>query len=347
MKYSLPNLEFREFSSVACEGEKLRTLALGILSKTGGVLMGASTILTRHPDLVEPVQTFLLKDENAGFRGLVIADGPFKVEGKITKLVKNNEKSLCQKFDNFEINLADCLIVDKAVFPRDIVVAGTPFAEFARWLFYGRRKAMIVEREESPIPRVTHYVRFQGSRYAKELSFQHYLSVLSALHVAGFTQVFVHGDAEPTGPLWGDLKRENVTFVRLQKPKFVFQNKIEVVEHASDISRYLLLYKFGGVYQDWDVLWVQRFPDSLLSYPAVIGVDMFNYSWPDSLNNGVLAAHARSHFLHHFLATHREYFDTDWGRNSLQMSYRTWELYPMTVVIDRHLHVRHFWLPRT
>nr|KAG5697271.1 hypothetical protein BaRGS_031267 [Batillaria attramentaria] len=181
------------------------------------------------------------------------------------------------------------------------------------------------------------WIRTNKRQYVDEMSFGHFMSVLTALHVAGFRHVYVHADVEPKGRWWEELRKENVTFVPLVSVNTVYQHPVTVTAHVSDLIRYLVLYKYGGAYQDWDVFWTQHLPDSLLANPAVIGFDWQRRGWPDNINNGIMMARARSHFLHHFLATHRVFRDRNWAYNSLMMSYRTWELYPQTAFLDRHL----------
>ena len=62
-------------------------------------------------------------------------------------------------------------------------------------------------------------------------------SVMSALHVAFVQHVYVHGDVEPTGRWWTELRTENVTFVTLQTPETVFQQPVDRTAHASFIVR--------------------------------------------------------------------------------------------------------------
>ena len=92
------------------------------------------------------------------------------------------------------------------------------------------------------IPRIAHYV-WLVSRNAmfggNELQLTHFVSVLSALYVGGFRHVYVHGDREPAGALWEDLRKENVTFVRAARPETIFQTDVRNSgpEHLSDILR--------------------------------------------------------------------------------------------------------------
>ncbi|KAL8577199.1 hypothetical protein ACOMHN_061326 [Nucella lapillus] len=162
--------------------------------------------------------------------------------------------------------------------------------------------------------------------------------ILSALHVAGLDHVYVHGDVEPWGPWWNELRTQNVTFVRLDPPATVFEQTIEVPAHISDVVRYSLLYKYGGIYQDTDVIWVNKLPDWLLGYPAVAGPEWPRYGeWPEALNLGVLLARRHAPFLRHFLSTYRYFRDADKNFNAVLMPYRTYEWYPDTLFVDQFL----------
>ena len=95
-----------------------------------------------------------------------------------------------------------------------------------------------------------------------------------------------------------------------------------------------------------DVVWTQRVPDWLLAYPTVVAMDWaMRGHFPDTFNLGVLLSRPHAPWLRHFLESHRDFRDRDWAYNSLQMSYRTYELYPDTVYLDRHLQVSEITLP--
>ncbi|KAK7479372.1 hypothetical protein BaRGS_00029364 [Batillaria attramentaria] len=345
---SLPILEMHQLpSGFSCESTNLLMTALHFLSQSGGVYIGENTILTRYPEDPErsPLWSACSNSSYPAEYTVMFARGALNTSEKerYLKSVPSSEKT-CSMADSNQptpTQRPECLTLDKTIFPRDFLNADTPFAEFARWLFYGRRAPNQVETEGAPIPRISHYVRFKtlNRRYRDELTFQHFLSVLSALYIGGFEHVYVHGDAEPVGPLWEELLKENVTFVEVVAPRTVYQREIRVTEHRSDVTRYLVLYKYGGAYQDWDVMWMQKVPESLLANPAVICTDWNTRGWPDLFNNGVMLTRPRSHWLHHFLATHRNFRDGHWSYNSLMMSYRTMELYPRTVYLDRRLQV--------
>ena len=110
--------------------------------------------------------------------------------------------------------------------------------------------------------------------------------------------------------------------------------------------RYLVLYKYGGAYQDFDVTWASRVPDSLLAYPAVIGMEWTTgrppNGFPETFNLGVFMARRHSPWLRHHIMTNRDYRDHDWGYNVQEMSYKTYELHPDLIYLDQHLQVKGF-----
>ena len=95
--------------------------------------------------------------------------------------------------------------------------------------------------DDTSIPRVGHITWFShdGVSHSKDFCFLTFLSVLSALHVAGLSHVYVHGDLQPRGQWWEQLKGENVTFVSLDANKFVFQQRVRSLSHRSDIARWV------------------------------------------------------------------------------------------------------------
>lgn len=89
------------------------------------------------------------------------------------------------------------------------------------------------------IPRTGHltWLDGDGAWRGSTFTFLHFLSVLSALHVAGLSHVHVHGRLPPRGPWWDRLRGENVTFVPLDPPRSVFQQTVASLSHRSDVMR--------------------------------------------------------------------------------------------------------------
>ncbi|CAL1535242.1 unnamed protein product [Lymnaea stagnalis] len=102
----------------------------------------------------------------------------------------------------------------------------------------------------------------------------------------------------------------------------------------------MTLLKYGGAYQDRDVIWVSRIPESLRRYPAVTCPDWpLNGEWPEAFNMGVMMAKKNSDFLKNFLKTFKYYRDDKWAFNAVFMPYKAYELHPDQLFVDRHLQV--------
>nr|KAG5694412.1 hypothetical protein BaRGS_017445 [Batillaria attramentaria] len=145
---------------------------------------------------------------------------------------------------------------------------------------------------------------------------------------------------EPQGRWWKELKDENVTFVRTNFSQLLFQTPIDTIQHTSDAVRLHILNKYGGVYQDVDILWLNRVPDSLLSFPVVMAPDWPKRgAWPDTINMGVSMARPRAPWLRHLLASYRYPRKKNWDYFAFYMPYRTYELHPDQFYLDRHLQV--------
>ncbi|KAL8590144.1 hypothetical protein ACOMHN_010339 [Nucella lapillus] len=353
MTSTIPELELKNLSTGASCGspDNLNT-ALGFLSKDGGVFVGEGIVLS--PFVKErPVNTHLwsaFSDTPDKTSGVIIATKGFdgmQRKAYFEKIIATSTKTQprCTSVDEFTLTAHDsyCVSVSGIVYPRDIMDANTSFAELARFLFYGRREPIVpVQDASNPIPRISHFLRFKSGKghYGREFPFHQFLSVLSALHVAGFRRVYLHADEEPSGRWWKELAGENVTLVKMDPPRSVFQQSIRVLQHASDIARYQILYKYGGAYQDFDVTWTSFVPDSLLSYPFVGSMDwVVTDNWPESFNLGVSLAKPRAKWLRYHLQTHKDFRDSSWGYNALLMSYRTYERHPDLMYLDRHLMV--------
>ena len=110
---------------------------------------------------------------------------------------------------------------------------------------------------------------------------------------------------------------------------------------SCNCTRLLILQKFGGTYQDFDVLWSSRVPDWLLTYPAVVCPDWVPHeSWPETFNQGVMMARRRSAYLQHMLESFKaNYNDKDWFYNGVMMPNKVLEMHPDTVFVYRHLQV--------
>ncbi|XP_070173296.1 uncharacterized protein [Littorina saxatilis] len=351
LKQSVPNLVLKQLTtSHACGSVDMLKTALGLLSVDGGFFVGEGVVLAKSIDHLKLLPFWFAFNDpkrdatsgvvfvNRGFNEHTLLDYVQVIMVNAPHCLSQDDYNRLENSEEEE-NHSLCVSLAESVYPRDIRSSDDPFAELARWLFYGRRDPIFTVHsgQVDLVPRISHYTWMSSDdpEGAKEFTFAHYISVLSALHVAGMDHVYVHGDVVPRGPWWDELGMQNVTFVSVEHPDAVFQQPVEVPSHASDVIRYNVLYKYGGVYQDTDVVWVNQVPDWLLGYPTVACPEWPSYGeWPDTLNLGVIIARRHSPFLRHVMSTYRYFRDTDWNFNAVLLPYRTYEWFPDTLYLD-------------
>ena len=89
------------------------------------------------------------------------------------------------------------------------------------------------------VPRLAHYVWF-GPR---KMSLHFFVSVLSVVRFLRPCLLLFHGDRVPAGPYWPALLQlvPYVVHVPRPRPRRIFGNVINVVEHSADVARLQLL----------------------------------------------------------------------------------------------------------
>ncbi|CAL1535240.1 unnamed protein product [Lymnaea stagnalis] len=360
LKQSVPNLVLRHTNlTPRCGSREVLAFGLRQLADEGGIYVGERTVLTHFPG-----EAFSREFSYFNFRrldlshdvsqGVVFSRFGFSeasLENKVNEIAASTNS--CYTVEEYNEasrlslgpTLKPCLVLAESVYPRDVWNGTSPFAELARWLFYGKRSRLEVQpgpENDDLIPLISHMVWIGSDDAANPSKFQflHYLSVVSALHVAGFRRVFVHGESEPTGRWWDRLQHENVTFVKIQRPETVFQQEVSGPSQESGVLRLHTLLKHGGAYQERDVIWVSKLPDSIRRYPAVACVDWARRGeWPEVFNMGVVLAKPNADWLKSFMKTFSFYREDKWAFNALMMPYKAYELHPDQLYVDTHLQV--------
>ncbi|XP_059179591.1 uncharacterized protein LOC131958522 [Physella acuta] len=272
---------------------------------------------------------------------------------KINVLRDPNQCHTPQEFDNWAtvssvlVNttyISPCIVLSSPMYPENILTNTSRFNAVLRWLYYGRTDGLYAKQSEDPsdlVPLINHMIFLNPKPGSPVIwSFEGYISVLSALYVGGFERVFVHGDTKPSGYWWDKLLHENVTFVYVDQPRSVFQQEVNVMAHRADILRVLLLYKYGGTYNDNDVIWVKPLSESQRRYPTIMCYDWGRVDpWPRTISNGLLVSKAGAPFLLKVLESFWYYRDDMWAFNSVLMFYKLYERHPDLVHIDPKLQV--------
>ena len=118
-----------------------------------------------------------------------------------------------------------------------------------------------IKERASSIPNVIHYMTLDN----KEMTFLEWLAIRSAIHYLQPDKVYLHGEAEPVGEWYRKLREHHSTVVRfhlIPVPKqTIFGMPLERMAHRSDFLRLAILYCYGGVYMDTDILVLRSFDD--------------------------------------------------------------------------------------
>ncbi|XP_041378506.1 uncharacterized protein LOC121390690 isoform X2 [Gigantopelta aegis] len=329
-------------------------LAVMLVHEYGGIYVPESSIVTGLPVSLRSfsfVSGLSSADIAVGFSdGLLIGkkrgfDRPETTDQVMSLLDLEDEhhtrvRSCCsepQTTDGFNAG-AVCINIQRPLHPKDIWFNDTQIALLGKLTMYGVSQVKPAHDAKRPIPRISHYVCVS----ACQITFLGYLSMLSAVYVAGFSYVYIHGPVTPSGDWWERLSK---------RPQFVYLYR-EIHESTRDgrsiseslgtnLMRLHILLKYGGVYQDANTLWTQSIPDDRFEYEAVVSPDWHTHgAWPESINHGVMMAKENSEYirqLHTMFVTHRE--DPPWFVDHY-LSYRIIEMQPELVFIDPHLQVK-------
>ena len=85
---------------------------------------------------------------------------------------------------------------------------------------------------DSFMPNIAHMIWLGGG----QMDFLFYLSVLSLLHVAVVDNIYIHGDAPPSGPYWERVKHHpRLHHIFRQVPHTVFGSSATDLSHVRDI----------------------------------------------------------------------------------------------------------------
>jgi predicted O-methyltransferase YrrM len=111
--------------------------------------------------------------------------------------------------------------------------------------------------DSNPIPKIIHFI------YLKQREFEkyHLRCISSASHFFPNYEVWVHNDIEPVGnPHWDAMKKlSNVQIKKTRRRKMFDDFPLRFVQYEADVIRLELLYKYGGIYLDTDLLVVKNF----------------------------------------------------------------------------------------
>ncbi|KAK7088082.1 hypothetical protein V1264_022049 [Littorina saxatilis] len=176
------------------------------------------------------------------------------------------------------------------------------------------------------VPRVAHYVWFGDN----SIPLYSFVSVLSVVRFLRPCLVLFHGDIIPSGIYWHALLQlvPNVIFVQRTRPRHIYGNVINVVEHSADVTRLQILIDYGGVYVDTDQ-YLLRPVDALLNHSVVIGTEVEGVK----CGNGLIFSEPQAPFLKLWLASYVTFNDAKWGEHSTSLPYNMSRVFSHLVTV--------------
>ncbi|CAG5114548.1 unnamed protein product [Candidula unifasciata] len=219
----------------------------------------------------------------------------------------------------------------------DCICVKSRFSTLTRLAAYGVGEVRPKFSQKSTIPRIAHYICWDC-----EVKFGPYLSILSALYIAGLSKVYIHGVKQPTGYWWKKLQEtQKVIHVYREYPEHSSNRATMTQELAEGIMRLSILLKYGGVYCDSKVIWTNIIPEDRFSYEAVASPDWSLYgSWPDSISHTTIMAKKNSEYLLKLRNLHSQNPRQQFWFVDQFLAYKMLERKPELMFLDRHLQVK-------
>ena len=135
-------------------------------------------------------------------------------------------------------------------------------------------------KNNNPIPKIVHLIYFKE----REFALYYYVCIMSMIeNMAGY-KFIMYNDIEPEGNQYWDLLKQNsaIEIKKYPRPTTFDGLNIYHVQYAADITRLVLLYEYGGIYMDLDMLILKNFDhlltknDVYISYEGAINGSLIN-----------------------------------------------------------------------
>ena len=189
LKQSVPNLVLKPLTSRhPCGSVDMLRVALGLLASDGGIFVGEGVVLTKSINHLKFLPFWFAFSDPSKSRtsGIVFVNRGFNehtLENYVQVITANAPHCIStDDYDQRELaeeNYSLCVSLTEDMYPRDIRSADTPFAELARWLFYGRRSPFFTLHNGllDPIPRISHYTWMSSDHQqdSDDFQFAHFL----------------------------------------------------------------------------------------------------------------------------------------------------------------------------
>ncbi|XP_050391707.1 uncharacterized protein LOC126810594 [Patella vulgata] len=364
LKLKIPSLIVKEMPDYWMMNDGCASsYGIAALRDRGGVFVSSGVVLTKHSLLHMDTQFSLIVDYTNNikvvFSTLQHPDLNYiKIDSALRYVNPNKNFSsitnICDEYKNksFEYSRSHCMVVISSLLPKDLFAAKNSQDNYLYHLYTGKRTVrrsndtqVISENCDvdvpyvKHIPKIVHYIWF----HSVKLTYAMYLSLISTLYIVQPDKIYIHSDLHIHGDYWEKLKNNSkIILVYRESPRTIFGHKVKYSTHGSDIVRADILFKYGGVYLDWDAIWLKPIDDLLTSgFPAIANYDhmVATVTFPRQINLGVAMAKPRSKFIQKWQEAFVNYKSDDFYYNALQLPYQIFERNPELLHIEDRLQV--------
>lgn len=186
----------------------------------------------------------------------------------------------------------------------------------------------IEEYRQSLVPKNFFYVIFGVYNF----TFLNFLSVVSIRRIMPDANIYLVGDGHPDGAWWKQTQKEvpGIRLIYRTEISFVFERRIALPEHMSDIARLQILLLSGGIYLDLDIVFVKSI-EELRQYDLTMGL----VDKGTGMGNGLILAKPCSSFLTFWYASYRTFDKSKWGVHSMKHPYLLSLIFPDLIHVEK------------
>lgn len=165
------------------------------------------------------------------------------------------------------------------------------------------------------VPNVIHYIRFNKP----EFSFGEFICLQSAYRYQRPDKIFLHTNNVTEGfrgKYWSIIEKDPklracIQILPLEIPTEIFGQKLNpqwVVPHGSDVARFRLMMKYGGIYLDTDSFVIRNL-DKYRKFECAVEWKKDGNEW---ISTAAIIAHKDARFLPLWLGNYRDYHPNEW-----------------------------------
>lgn len=183
------------------------------------------------------------------------------------------------------------------------------------------------------VPNVIHFIWITGEN-SRPFSYFNYMAVKAAKKQMGCA-VVIHCNEPPKNNKYWDMAMMYSIYRRIGVPTHVGDTEIKNVQYASDVIRLEILYKWGGIYIDTDMILFKPLTP-LMDKSLTMAVESTHEDGsPKSVANGVILAEPKSEFLKLMLDATPIAMKSDiWANHAVTLPLELAKAYPDMVHLE-------------